>query len=153
MDVIIVTIVTKTEERERCDARGTKMGGGQQTRNRGWTHRDSEEFLNGYDKGTIALPSNCNQPEAASSETPLPSVHSLTTSSRDFVIFVYQTPSNSPASTGSVLPPPALPPSSEKLTKGCRVIYYPHLLFYQQLRWTDILDWCMYFRAKINHHI
>ena len=54
------------------------------------------------------------QPEAASrmlfsSETTLPSFPSLTTSSRHFIIFVYQSPSNPSASAGPLLPPPLLP--------------------------------------------
>ena len=99
---------------------GTKMRG-QQTRNRGWAHGPTRTMddrwswrlrrtprRSAYDKGAIALPSNCN---AASSETPLPSVLFLTTPSRHFVIFVYQSPPNSPASTAPLLPPPPpLPP-------------------------------------------
>ena len=66
------------------------------------------------DKGAIALPSNCNQPEAASrmlssSETTLPS---FPTSWRHFITLMYWSPSNSSASTRSLLLPPLplLPP-------------------------------------------
>src|SRR6266508_1946414 len=77
---------------------------------------DSQELLNGsaYNKGVIALPSNCNQPEAASrmlslSETTLPFLF-LTTSSRHFVIFIYQSPSNPFPSIGPLSLPPSPPP-------------------------------------------
>ena len=59
------------------------------------------------DKGAIALPSNCNQPEAASrmlssSETTLPS---FPTSWCHFITLMYRSPSNPSASTRSLLPP------------------------------------------------
>jgi len=75
---------------------------------RTWQRLPGTPKRSAYDKGAIALPSNCSQPEAASrmlssSRTTLPSWLSLTTSSRHFIIFIYRSPSNpSAASSASV---------------------------------------------------